>query len=277
MNDADQLRAKLIEDTGSLEEADRLLPVLKRLPDWSAPAPSAQSTARLIATLHAAQTPARRAHLPYLGALVQSQVRVIQAEIWLATTLVLALGTFVTLVTAQTAPAIESLPLVYLAPIVAALGLAFLYGPGLDPASEIEVAAPTSPRLIFLIRLMLVFAFNLGLGLMGTLVLVVVHTDFSLWPLIESWLAPMACLSALTVLCSVLFVDPLISAAAGLLVWGVFVSQQFIARDALPLLTYLPNLASAEARPLLFGLALILSISAVWVSGREERWLHTSL
>lgn len=272
---SDDQRAKLIEDTGSPAAADRLLPVLKRLPDWSAPAPTAQSTARLIATLRAAQAPARRSPLPYLGALILAQARVIQTEIWLATALVLALGTFVTLVTAQAAPAIESLPLVYIAPIVAALGLAFLYGPGLDPASEIEVAAPTSPRLIFLTRLMLVFGFNLGLGLLGTLVLVVVHTDFSLWPLIASWLAPLACLSALTVLCSVLFVDPLISAAAGLLAWGIFVSQQFMARDALPLLTYLPNLASAEARPLLFGAAVLLTVSAVWLAGREERWLHT--
>ncbi len=274
---SDDQRAKLIEDTGSPEEAERLLPVLQRLPDWSAPAPSARSTARLIATLHAAQAPARRSQVSHLLALIQSQMRVIQAEIWLATALVLALGTFVTLAAAQLAPSIESLPLVYIAPIVAAIGLAFLYGPGLDPASEIEVAAPTSPRLIFLIRLMLVFGFNLGLGLLSTLVLVMVHTDFSLWPLIVSWLAPMACLSALTVLCSVLFVDPLISAAVGLLAWGIYVSQQFIARDALPLLTYLPNLASAEARPWLFGLALILSVSAVWVSGREERWLHPSL
>jgi hypothetical protein len=274
MNDADPLRAKLIEDTGSPEEADQLLPVLRRLPDWSAPAPTARSTAQLIAMLQAQAPITRQSNLLRLGLLIRSQARVIQPEIWLATALVMTLGVFVTLATAQPQVTIESLPFVYIAPIVAAIGLAFLYGPGLDPASEIEVATPTSPRLVFLTRLMLVFGFNLGLGLIGTLLLAVGHTNFSAWPLIESWLAPMACLSALTVLGSVLFVDPLISTAAGLLAWGIFVSQQFIERTAMPLLAHLPNLASAEARPFLFGLALTLSAAAVWLAGREERWLR---
>jgi hypothetical protein len=267
----------LIEDTGVPEEADELLAVARRLPDWSAPSPTARATAQLIAALQAAQTQApitRHSNLLRLGLLLRSQARVIQPEIWLATALVMTLGVFVTLATAQPRVTIESLPFVYVAPIVAAIGLAFLYGPGLDPASEIEVATPTSPRLVFLTRLMLVFGFNLGLGLIGTLLLAVVHTDFSVWPLIESWLAPMAFLSALTVIASVLFVDPLISTAAGLLAWGIFVSQQFIERTAVPLLAYLPNLASAEARPFLFGLALTLSAAAVWLAGREERWLR---
>ena len=269
MSHDDPLRAKLIEDTGSPEEADRLLAVARRLPDWSAPTPTARSTAQLIATLQAAQVQSpvtRHSKLLQLGLLIRSQARVIQPEIWLATALVMTLGVFVTLATAQPHVTIESLPFVYIAPIVAAIGLAFLYGPGLDPASEIEVATPTSPRLVFLIRLMLVFGFNLGLGL--------IHTDFSVWPLIDSWLTPMACLSALTVMCSVLFVDPLISTAAGSLAWGIFVSQQFIERTAVPWLTYLPNLASAEARPFLYGLALTLSVVALWLSGREERWLR---
>ncbi len=59
-----------------------------------------------------------------------------------------------------------------------------------------------------------------------------------------------------------------------MLAWGIFVSQQFIERTAVPLLTYLPNLASAEARPFLFGLALTLSALAIWLAGREERWLR---
>ena len=224
MSADDQLRAKLIEDTGSPVAADRLLSVLHRLPDWSAPAPTARSTAQLIAALQAAQAPApidRASIRPRLDLLIQSQARVIQPEIWLATALVMMLGVFVTLAVAQSTPSIEALPFVYIAPIVAAIGLAFLYGPGLDPASEIEVATPTSPRLVFVTRLMLVFGFDLGLGLIGTLCLVFAHAEFSMWPLISSWLAPMAFLSALTLLLSVLFVDPLISTAAGLLVWGL--------------------------------------------------------
>jgi hypothetical protein len=72
----------------------------------------------------------------------------------------MTLGVFVTLYRAC-ARHDQSLPFVYIAPIVAAIGLAFLYGPGLVRV-EIEVAAHLAA--LECTRLMLVFGFNLGLG-----------------------------------------------------------------------------------------------------------------
>src|SRR5512139_2769975 len=210
MNHVDPLRAKLIEDTGSHEEADRLMPVAIQLAAWSAPTPSAQETDRLVQALPA-ELPARHASRSgsTLWWLLRAQLRVVQQEIWLASALVMALGLFVTL-TNQHDVSPEGAPFVLIAPLVAALGIAFLYGPAAEPALEIELAAPVSPRLVVLARLLLVFAFDLALALISSVVLVVVQSAWSLWPLVLMWLVPMTFLAALAFLLSMIFSEPLL-------------------------------------------------------------------
>ena len=265
MTHADQLRTKLIEDVGSIEEADRVLPIVRQLADWPAPIPSAQHTDRLVQTLSAAR-PAPVSRRALLVWLLRAQLRVVQHEIWLASALVMILGVLVTLAEQPTA-SIETLPLALIAPLVAALGIAFLYGPAADPSLEIELATPVSPRLIVLVRLLLVFLFDLALGLSGSVVLVVLHSEWSLWPLIALWLAPMTCLAALAFLLSVLFVDPLISVSICLALWGLQVLHVFAP------FTTLPNWLSGEAQPWLWLTALVCATAAVWLAGREERQL----
>ena len=263
----EQLRAKLIEDSGSAEEADRLLPVMRQLPAWSAPAPTAAETDRLVRRLTAALPPAKqRQSWSSAFWLLRAQLRIVQQEIWIASALVMTLGLFVTL--AQQADAsVEALPFVLIAPLVAALGIVFLYGPAAEPALEIELAAPVSPRLIVLTRLLLVFAFDLALGLIGSAALVVASGAWTLWPLVDMWLAPMAFLASLAFLLAMLTGDPLIGAGVCLFLRGAQVLRLFGPFRAWP------DFLASEAQGWLWLLALIFVGAAVWLAGREARGL----
>ncbi len=266
MTNDDRLRAKLIEDTGSVEEADRLLPVLRQLSDWPAPAPSAAETDRLVRVIIAAVPAPRPARLGTVWwPLLRAQARIVQQEIWVASALVMLLGCVVTLVKPAASP--DQLPLVLIAPVVAALGIAFLYGPSAEPALEIELATPISPRLLVLARLLLVFAFDLVLALLGSALLVLTQSGWSWWPLVTLWLAPMTFLTTLAFLLSMIFSEPLIGAAICLALWGAQVLRQF-----LPLERW-PTLLSAEAQPWLWCVAAGCALAALWLAGREERWL----
>ncbi len=266
MNHDDRLRAKLIEDTGSPEEADRLLSAVRSLADWPAPVPTAAETHRLAQTLLAV-SPAPRFQRRRIAwwSLLRAQVRIVQHEIWIASALVILLGCGVTLI--KPSAALDQLPLVLIAPVVAALGIAFLYGPAAEPAVELELATPTSPRLLVLARLLLVFAFDLVLALLGSALLVLTQSGWSWWPLVTLWLAPMTFLAALAFLLSMIFSEPLIGATICLVLWGAQVLRQFF-----PLERW-PTLLSLEAQPWLWLVAAGCAVSALWLAGREERCL----
>jgi hypothetical protein len=265
MTQDDQLRTKLIEDTGSAAEADRLAPIMRHLAAWPAPVPTAQETDRLVQTL-AASLPARSSRWALTVWLMRAQLRVVQHEIWLASAFVMALGVLVTLANQPTSSA-EMVPLVLVAPLVAALGIAFLYGPVADPSLEIELATPVSPRLIVLVRLLLVFLFDLALGLIGSVALVMARSEWSLWPLVALWLAPMTFLAALAFLLSMLFVDPLIAVSICLTLWGLQMLRIF------PPFATLPNWLSGDLQPWLWLIAVLCAGLALWLAGREERQL----
>ena len=268
MTSQDELRHKLIEDTGSEAEADRLLPALRRLSAWTAPAPTAQETDRLVQALMA-DLPARQPARPWTLTLwlLRAQLRVVQQEIWLASALIMALGLFVTLAI-QLGISAGMLPLVWIAPLVAAVGIAFLYGPAADPALEIELATPVSPRLLVLARLLLVFAFDLFLALLSSVVLALLHSGWSLWLLVSLWLAPMTFLAALAFLLSMLFSEPLVSVSICLVLWGIQVLRIF------PPFAVFPNWLSQDWQPWLWLVALLCVVLTLWLAGREEQQLR---
>jgi hypothetical protein len=266
----------LIEDTGSAEEADALLPTVTRLSAWRAPEPAPQETARLVTRL-APVLPAesgisRLKHCwPLL--ILRAQLRVVRGEIWAASLLIMLLGTLVTLSMYDRLSPGDVLPLVWIAPIVTAIGIAYLYGPEVEPAIEIERATPASTRLVLLARLALIFVFDLGLGLAASLVLVTLDTGLTLWPLIMTWLAPMSFLSMLSFLVSVVLLDPTAAAAISLGLWMLQSLVQYALTHGAKLLFALPNLLSAEAQPWLILLAILLGGLALWIAGRSEAWL----
>lgn len=265
------------------EEDEAFGPTIQRLKGWTAPTPTAESQRALLTVLLSAMPAApeswgaqarRRVETWWPGLLLRAQLRVVRREIWVASALVLALGTLVTLSVYGRAgfSALETLPLVLLAPVVAGLGVACLYGPLADPALEVELAAPVSPRVVLLARLALLFGFDLALGLAGSLALAWLAPGLSLWPLVLSWLAPMAFLSALAFLLAVLAVDAGVSITLCLGLWTVQLLRYYPAwADTL---RPLPSLTAAPMQPWLFAGTLALLAVGLIVAERPERWVE---
>ena len=271
-----------IEDVGAF---------LKR---WHDPVPDAAAKAQLITMLAAemdageerarrasplqGQTPQeRRVHsrvplqkrdLGWSWLLMRSQTRLVHPATWLASGLVIALGALVTLLLYQPAQTGAELPLVIVAPLVAACGVAFLYGLEADPALELQLATPVSPRLILLARLALLFGFNLAITLACSVLLTVTRAQISLIPLVAAWLAPMTFLSALAFLLSVIFFDSLASVVVCLLLWIAVAVRHFI--ESAPLA--MPDLLRMASYPAMLIVAPLLVLVALWIAEREERW-----
>lgn len=132
----------------------------------------------------------------------------------LATVAVLAAGVLATPISGEPLPAL-------LAPALAGAGIAYAYGPGVDPAFELSKTMATSDRLVLLVRSLAVFGLNAGLGLIASL-----FTDYSV-SITLGWLVPMTTVSALALAAATI----LRSANAGVLValfaWGMVISTAF--------------------------------------------------
>jgi hypothetical protein len=126
---------------------------------------------------------ARLLHSPGLArALVTTPALLVQ---WLiASLVVLAAGAAVTAGTGQPAVALA-------APAVSGVGIAFAYGPGIDPAWELSRSMAVSDLMVLLVRCLAVYAFNAGLALLAALV-----SDTAAG-LAFSWLVPMTAVSLL--------------------------------------------------------------------------------
>ncbi len=255
-------------------EAETFRPTIQRLEAWSAPKPTSADTARLLDRLQPGLQPKPQAlrSLPWVAALLRSQFRLIREEIWLASALTMAIGLFVTLATTNAQSTPETLPLVFIAPIITAVGIALLYGPEVDPAIEIELASPTAQRVILLARLTLVFSFDLALSVIASIILTTQNTNLSLSALIATWLAPMAFLSALAFLLSVWFFNSTASMLACLLLWAMQVLKSNTYFELLPVINLFPSLLAQSSRPWLIGLAMGMGAVALWVAGNSEKW-----
>jgi hypothetical protein len=275
MKDQDLL-ARLSEDTDSPEEAAELIPVIRELEEWKAPAPAIEKINRLIGILKHLLRDRRKnslAHRLHQGWLVlRSQPRVVQSELWTASAIVMGLGTLVTLAYSHSNAIDVTLPFVLIAPVAAAGGIAFLYGSSQDPALEIELTTPVSPRQVLLARLVLVFGFDLLFGLVGSAVLSLLRADISFWPMVSAWLAPMTFLASLAFLLMTMTLDSTVNQLICLGLW-ILQNMTRLAPDIrwpFPV----PDLTSAAARPWLWLLAVLLFGAALLLGGGEEHWLR---
>ncbi|WP_433201666.1 zf-HC2 domain-containing protein [Dactylosporangium sp. CS-047395] len=180
------------------------------------PPPDPARLVRTVLTRSTLDGPARRPRRTNLADLVLAEARLIRLAVPMASALVMALG--VALVLLQ--PTTTALALV--APIVAAAGVAGTYRSARDPAAELVAATPTSGRLLLLVRIALVFGYDLLLALAASAVLAVTGAAGSagLAALVGSWLGPMALLSALSLLVAVRF-GPDIALGSALGLWAV--------------------------------------------------------
>jgi hypothetical protein len=128
---------------------------------------------------------------------------------WLiASVVVFAVGAAVTAGTGQ--------PLVaLLAPAVAAVGIAYAYGPGVDPAWELSLSMAVSDRMVLLVRALAVFVVDGALGLVASSVSgLAVGITFD-------WLVPMAAVSALALAAATVARSANVGVAAGLAGWVI--------------------------------------------------------
>jgi hypothetical protein len=128
---------------------------------------------------------------------------------WLiATAVVLAAGAAATRGTGQ--------PLVALvAPAVAAAGIAYAYGPGIDPAWELSRSMAVSDRMVLLVRALAVFAVNAGLGLAAS------AASGTAAAVTFGWLVPMTATCALALAAATAVRSPNAGVAAGVAGWAI--------------------------------------------------------
>jgi hypothetical protein len=130
---------------------------------------------------------------------------------WLiATAVVLGAGAAATLGTGE--------PLVALvAPAVAAAGIAYAYGPGIDPAWELSCSMAVSDRMVLLVRALGVFAVDAVLGLAAS------AASGAATGITFGWLVPMTAVSALALAAASLARSANVGVAAGLAGWVITV------------------------------------------------------
>lgn len=148
--------------------------------------------------------------------LLGGQVPVVRREIWSASALVLMLG----LIVGLSGHGRASLALSLAAPLVAALGVSAIYGPEVDPALEVALATPTSARVIVLVRLTLIVAYDLVLTLVASAVIAAAYPTVGLAVVIGAWLGPMLALCAVCLLIAVA-VRPAVGAAVAVGLWAL--------------------------------------------------------
>jgi hypothetical protein len=130
---------------------------------------------------------------------------------WLiASIAVLAAGAAATLGTGQPVA-----PL--LAPAVAAAGIAYAYGPGVDPAWELARSMAVSERMVLLVRALAVFALDAALGIAAC------AASGAALGITFDWLVPMTAVSALALAAATVARSANVGVAAGLAGWAITV------------------------------------------------------
>lgn len=139
--------------------------------------------------------------LSVCGEHFRAQARLLRRELfWMPLVFVPLVSLIVYLPPWQHAPGAAAL----LTALLTALGMAFLYGQGVDPAREMTLVTFTSPRLVLAVRGSLVFGYNLLLNCGLVLPFLAVQGIITPAWFLTNWLAPLCCLSAIALLLSIL-------------------------------------------------------------------------
>jgi hypothetical protein len=169
-----------------------------------------------------------------------------------------------------------------LAPAVAAVGIAYAYGPGIDPAWELACSCAVSDRLVLLTRAVAVFVTNAVFGLAASAAALGTPAETHTAQLTFAWLLPMSAVCALTLAVAVAVRSAAVGAGAGIAAW-IFVvltrSTFFPASGTSGGLSQSPgvNLAGAITDPDLYlpYVAVAACCAAiVWYATRPQRGIQ---
>ncbi len=153
-----------------------------------------------------------------------------------------------------------------LAPALAGAGIAYAYGPGIDPAFELSQTMAVSDRMVLLVRALAVFGVNALLGVLASLVAAGAQG------ITLGWLAPMTAVAALALATATLARSANVGVAAALAGWLIVVLASSIPTGDLATAVAQGNLAPAYALATLACLSAALYLTS---NGRSERrpWL----
>jgi len=102
-----------------------------------------------------------------------------------------------------------------IAPALAAAGIAYAYGPGIDPAWELSQSMAVSDRMVLLVRALAVFGLNAALGLAAS------AASGAAAAVTFGWLVPMTATCALALATAILTRSPNVGVAAGATGWAL--------------------------------------------------------
>jgi hypothetical protein len=102
-------------------------------------------------------------------------------------------------------------------PALAAAGIAYAYGPGIDPAWELSASMPVSDRMVLLVRALAVFAVNALLGLAAS------AASGQIAALTFGWLLPMTAVCGVALAVATVAQSANAGAAAGMAAWLITV------------------------------------------------------
>ena len=104
-----------------------------------------------------------------------------------------------------------------LAPAAAAAGIAYAYGPGMDPAWELSRSLAISDRMVLLVRALAVFGLNASLGVIAS------AASGAAAAVTFGWLVPMTAVSALALAVATVARSANAGVAAGVAGWAITV------------------------------------------------------
>ncbi|MGN6795498.1 MAG: hypothetical protein ACTHJW_24160 [Streptosporangiaceae bacterium] len=131
-----------------------------------------------------------------------------------------------------------------LAPAIAGAGVAYAYGPGIDPAYELSMSMAVSDRMVLLARVLAIFVVDSALGLAAS------AFSATAAGLAFGWLIPMTAVSGLALVVAVVTKSANVGVAAAAGVWAMVVlgGQAIVGQPAAVVSNrwlYLPYLAIA--------------------------------
>ncbi len=114
-----------------------------------------------------------------------------------------------------------------LAPPIAGAGIAYAYGPGIDPAWELSQSVAVSDRMVLLVRALAIFGLNAILGLVAS------AASGAVAAVTFGWLVPMTAVCALALAAATLTRSPNVGVLAGLAGWLITVLGERVAAGQL--------------------------------------------
>lgn len=156
------------------------------------------------------------------------------------------------------------------AALITAAGIALLYGQEADPAREMTLVAPTSPRFILAVRCCIIFSYDLFINLLGMLPLLLTHATITPTWFLANWLAPLCCLAGISLFVSTL-INPAVAIFTCTLLWVLR------AANSLPLLQISVAQQQYESfwhqTPLLYAIAMLAVLLTFLCFKRKEHFL----